>query len=261
MNLYRVRPVVTVIVDINPLLNNHLKEGYAMRGKIISISGLDGAGKSTQLTLLQEKLERNGMKCASLQFEAEDYGERARQKVEELKPFDAVFTRLCIDWSNRFPLMHDFVYTETLQNAGNALAVTSVFAGGCLQVYHECLKPLIEAGVHLVVDRYWYDDIVYRSFWVDEAVVRMLYRSIPAPDLAVFLNTPPDVSYERNRQRIDGRSPLMGNLQNVRAVAETFRELAQKENMRVVDGALELEEKHALIYREVASLLQIEPVT
>ncbi|GJM73992.1 hypothetical protein HMSSN036_62080 [Paenibacillus macerans] len=53
----------------------------------------------------------------------------------------------------------------------------------------------------------------------------------------------------------------MGNLQNVRAVAEKFQELAQKENMRVVDGALELEEKHALIYREVASLLQIEPVT
>ncbi|MGZ7445111.1 dTMP kinase [Paenibacillus sp. TH7-28] len=231
-----------------------------MSGKIISISGLDGAGKSTQLTLLQEKLEQAGMKCARLQFESEDYGERAKQKVEELKRFGVVFTRLCLDWKHRFPLMHDFVYTETLQNAGNALAVTSVFAGGCLQVYHECLKPLVEAGVHLVVDRYWYDDIVYRSFWVDEAVVRMLYRSIPAPDLAIFLNTPPGVSYERNRQRIDGQSPLMGNLQNVRAVAEKFQELAHKENMRVIDGALELEEKHALIYHEVASLMQVKPI-
>lgn len=230
-----------------------------MNGKVISISGLDGAGKSTQLELLQKKLSQIGMNCISLQFEAEDYGERAEQQVKKLKKYDVVFTRLCMDWKNRFPLIHDFVYTETLQNGENATAVTSVFAGGCLQVYHECLKPLLLEGVHLVVDRYWYDDIVYRGMWVNESIVRMLYSSIPAPDLAIFLHTPPSVSYERNRQRIDGKSPLMRNLQNVHIISEKFYELAQRENMFIVDGSQELEEKHNIIFNKVLHLLKENP--
>ena len=226
-----------------------------MQGKIVSISGLDGAGKSTQLELLRKKLGHAGMECTQIQFDAEDYGEQAQQKVEDLKSYDVVFTRLCIDWKERFPLINDFVYTDTLQNKENAMAVTSVFAGGCLQVYHECLKPLLREGVHLVVDRYWFDDIVYRGFWVDEHIVRMLYSSIPSPDLAIFLNTPPSISYERNQQRIDGKSPLMRNIHHVNTISEKFSELARRERMFVVDGALELEQKHAIIFEKVYSLL------
>ncbi|RRJ63388.1 hypothetical protein EHV15_10990 [Paenibacillus oralis] len=226
-----------------------------MMGKVISISGLDGAGKSTQLELLKKKLSQMGINCIGLQFEAEDYGERAKQKITELKKYDVIFTRLCIDWKNRFPLMHDFVYTEAIQNSENAMAVTSVFAGGCLQVYHECLKPLLSEGIHLVVDRYWYDDIVYRGFWVEEATVRLLYSSIPAPDLAIFLHTPPSMSYERNQQRVDGKSPLMRDIQNVQIISEKFHELARKENMYIVDGAQEMEEKHNIIFNKVFPLL------
>ena len=230
-----------------------------MIGKIISISGLDGAGKSTQLELLRKKLDHAGVKCAGLQFEAEDYGERAQLKVNDLKRNQVIFSRLCIDWKNRFPLMHDFVYSESLQNKNNAMAVTSVFAGGCLQVYHECLKPLLAEGVHIILDRYWFDDIIYRGFWVDEATVRLMYSSIPAPDLAIFLNTPPAISFDRNQERIDGKSPLMRDIQNVKIISDKFNELARNENMFIVDGSQELEVKHNKIFNKVYSFLYDHP--
>lgn len=81
-------------------------------------------------------------------------------------------------------MIDDFVYDEELQTRENAIAVTSVVAGGCVQVFHQCLQPLLKRGVHLIVDRYWFDDIVYRSYWVEERWVRALYASIPVPDLA-----------------------------------------------------------------------------
>ncbi len=140
------------------------------------------------------------------------------------------------------------------------MAVTSVFAGGCLQVYHECLDPLLEKGIHLVLDRYWYDDIVYRSFWIEEAAIRSLYQSIPAADLAIFLDIPPSLSYERNRLRADGKSPLMRDIKNVTILSERFNALAQKENMLIVDGTQELEAKHHIIFHKVLALLETDPI-
>ncbi|WP_018886031.1 hypothetical protein [Paenibacillus massiliensis] len=105
-------------------------------------------------------------------------------KLGELSSNQILFTRLCIDWKGLFPLIDDFVYDEELQTRENAIAVTSVVAGGCVQVFHQCLQPLLKRRFHLIVDRYWFDDIVYRSYWVEERWVRDLYASIPVPDLA-----------------------------------------------------------------------------
>ena len=229
-----------------------------MKGKIISISGLDGAGKSTQLKLLHQKFTEQGISCGYFQFGPEHYGVQARSKLEELSSNQILFTRLCIDWKGLFPLIHDFVYDEELQTRENAIAVTSVFAGGCVQVFHQCLQPLLQRGVHLIVDRYWFDDIVYRSYWVEERWIRDLYASIPVPDLAIFLDTPPETSFERNQHRIDGKSPLMKRLETVQEISQKFMDLAKQENMFVVDGRQDLGLKHQMILNEVQKLLPKE---
>ncbi len=207
-----------------------------MIGKLISISGLDGAGKSTQIALLEENLKIKNLHCVTIQFDAVHYGAKAKEIISELSKNDFVFTRLCINWEERFPLIKDFVYDDGLQTPELALAVTSVFAGGCIQVYEECIKPLLLQGVHVVCDRFWLDDIVFRSFWVEEEMIRRLYSKIPRPDLAIYLKVNPEIIKKRNESRIDGKSPLLRKIESIDQICEKFDILANQESMVVIHG-------------------------
>lgn len=207
-----------------------------MRGKLISISGSDGAGKSTQLELLQENLKHLGIQNDYFQFDATCYGEKAQSEIRRLEMNQIVFTRLCIDWSERYPLMKDFVYDETLQNPELALAVTAIFAGGCMQVYNQCIRPLLDKGIHVICDRFWLDDLVYRGVWLEENVITQLYRHIPLPDLSFLLKLPWDLVKKRNFTRIDGKSPLMKSEESIRKICGKFDEVQEKYAMVVIDG-------------------------
>lgn len=134
-------------------------------GRLISLSGLDGAGKSTQLALLRSRLEDRGYRCASHQFDAAAYGASASATLEQFHAANirCLFTRLSVDWDDRYPLVRDFIFDDELQTPELALAVTAVFAGACVQVDACCLRPLLARGVHVICDRHWYDDLVYRG--------------------------------------------------------------------------------------------------
>lgn len=207
-----------------------------MQGKIISISGVDGAGKTTQLQLLFERLKKYRFRCAMRQFGIYSYGEIAARQLEELMENDFVFTRLCVDWGQHYPLIRDFVYNPDLQTREMAMAVNAVFTGGCLQVYASCLQPLLERGIHIVCDRYWLDDIVFRGRWIEEKLIRTLYQDVPRPDLPILLDVPADVLWERNQSRMDGRSPILKDFENIASLRNAFLDLAKRENMVVIDG-------------------------
>ena len=147
-----------------------------------------------------------------------------------------MFTRLSLDWADTFPLVRDFVYNGSLQTRGLARAVSTVFAGGCLLAYHGFIAPLLEAGVHVVLDRCWYDDIVFRSFWLREDEIRALYRGIAAPDLGFLIDIDEGTARLRNRGRPDSDSPVLNDSKGFRAVRELYLSIAQKENVTVLDG-------------------------
>lgn len=195
-------------------------------------------GKSTQLALLQAHLERLGYRYASRHFDATSYGRAAADTLDRRLAADGrcVFTRLAIDWTARYPLVRDFIGDPLLQTPELALAVTSIFAGACMQVYACCIEPLLARGVHVFCDRYWYDDLVYRGYWVDEALIRRLYAPIGTPDLALMLDVPPMATLRRNRDRSDGASPLLRDLAAIAELRRRFLGLAEREGLAVLDG-------------------------
>lgn len=207
-------------------------------GRLISLSGLDGAGKSTQLELLRRALEARGQICAVRMVGAEHYGAAAGAFVTELQEakVDLVFTRLTIDWGDRYPLIRDFVSNPELQTRQLAAAVAMVFAGASVQAFSCCIRPLLESGIHVVCDRYWYDDVVYRGMWLEESFVRSLYSTVRAPDLRLYLDASVDSILRRNSGRDDGKSPLMRSSESVAELRRRFVELAGREDMKAVDG-------------------------
>ena len=206
------------------------------KGKLIVICGIDGAGKSTQFDLLFQRLVNERRTCEKVIFTQADYGEKAKLVQDSLN-CDYVFTRANINWQDIYPLIYDFVYKKELQKKELAYAVSMIFAGGCIQIYKECIEPLLDKGINVVLDRYYYDDIIYRGFWVEESFLENMYSSVKPGDINIYISVDSDALYKRNCQRLDGKSPLLADKMNYQILDDKFNEYILKlDNGYVIDG-------------------------
>ncbi len=187
-----------------------------MRGRLITIEGLDGAGKTTLAAGLADVLRERGI---DVQLLREPGGvalaERLRAVVKD--PSLSVDPR----------------------------AETLVYAAARAQLVHETLLPLLEGGSWAVLDRFVDSSLAYqgggRGLGVDE--VAELNRFAVAglvPDRTLYLRLDP--SGGRARQDGRGEAPDRLELEGedfFAAVASTYEQLAvaEPQRIRVIDAA------------------------
>lgn len=142
----------------------------------IVLEGLDGAGKSTQVKMLQEYLESKGMGYEYLHFPRFDspvYGDLiARFLRGELGALDRVN-----------PYLVALIYAGDRHNAAGMI------------------RGWLDEGKVVVADRYVYSNIGYQCAKVTNPVERKElrnwilnleyeYNGIPVPDISLFLDVP-----------------------------------------------------------------------
>ena len=142
----------------------------------IVLEGLDGAGKSTQVRMLQERLSAQGFAYEYLhfpRFDAPVYGELvARFLRGELGALDQV----------------------------NPYLVALIYAGDRAEAA-PMIRRWLEAGKFVIVDRYVYSNVGYQCAKIDDPADRERLREwiidleyghngIPQPDLSLFLDVP-----------------------------------------------------------------------
>ena len=153
--------------------------------RFVVIEGLDGSGKSTQLKLLREYLEKEGVSYKYLHFprlEEGVYGELvARFLRGEMGPNDQVDPYL----------------------------VALIFAGDRAEA-SSMIRKWMEEGYFVIVDRYVYSNIAFQCAKFSGAEERILLRDwildfefahneLPKPDLNLLLHVP----IEFTRQQLE----------------------------------------------------------
>jgi dTMP kinase len=183
---------------------------------LITIEGIDGAGKTTLAAALKDALEARGIDVRLLR---EPGGVEVSERVRELVKDPAV--RI------------------------GARAEALLYAAARAQLVEEALRPLLASGTWVLLDRFVDSSLAYQGAGRDLGVepVRAINRFATGglePDRTLLLRIDPALARARSRARLEGLDRLEGEPDDFFArIDRAYRELAAAEpaRIRVIDAA------------------------
>lgn len=209
-------------------------------GVFISIEGPDGAGKTTQVQMLQEKLAEHGLETVMTREPGGTViGEQIRKIL--LDPELNEMTVIC----------------EVL-----------LYSAARSQLVAEVIRPALRSGRIVLCDRFIDSSTVYQGYAGAEDPGRIQEINLWAvggllPDRTILLNMDAEAGLDRLRtNRPDsahgGDRMEQKDLAFHRRVQEGFLHLADREAGRftIIDAARDIQSVHQAIWEDVRSLLQ-----
>ena len=192
-----------------------------MRGLLIAIEGIDGAGKTTQAKRLVNWLRRRGLKAMYTY-------EPTRSSVGRI------------------------IRTRIARGESDGELDALLFAADRLLHYRHVIEPALKDGYHVVSDRYVHSSIAYQGALTGDAGwVRELNRFVPKPDLAVYI----DVAEEVGLSRLGRSRTVYERLELLRDVRRIYLELCEKGELSRIDGSGEIAAVQSSVRKLVAGRL------
>ena len=198
-----------------------------MKGKFITLEGIDGSGKSTQLAMLAAELRRRGSQVVTTR---EPGGTPLGQALRG-------------------------AFLETSGPVAPMAELLSFAADRAQHVEH-LIKPEVAAGKVVISDRYADATFAYqgagRGFSEDQVntVIELATGGLK-PDLTLFFDIPPDEAMARMTARADEHRNRMDDETEefYSRVREAYVRIAQREAVRfiVVDGCGTIDDIHARV--------------
>jgi len=149
------------------------------RGALIVFEGIDGAGKTSQVTKLERKLQKQDL--------------------------DVVVTK----W-NSSPLLHEAIKQAKDQKVLTPMLYCLLHAADMLLRYDADVVPALRDNKVVVCDRYLYTSLARdRARGIDSALLHRIYEGLRQPDVLFHCHLPVAVAEQRLRKR--GHSTYYGS--------------------------------------------------
>lgn len=196
-----------------------------MKGKLVSIEGIDGCGKTTHTRLLAEWLRANGYRV-----------------VVTDEPTEGIIGRI-IKRALRGEIKIQ-VTTEAL-----------LFAADRIQHIAEVVRPALKAGKIVITERYFYSSLAYQSArglsmtWLEN-----INRAALKPNLSILIDLPADAALQRIKRsrRLD---KFEQDIKLQRLVRSNYLRIARLRGLKIVNGARNKDEVQADIRKIVSTTL------
>lgn len=191
-------------------------------GILIAVDGIDGAGKTTQVRLLERAFT--------------DIGEGV---VVSKEPTDGEWGQKLRDsaFSGRLP------FDEELE----------AFILDRQDHLNKKIIPALMAGKIVILDRYFYSTIAYQGILVEDyrSIEPRIRENVIQPDAAFLLNLPADLAVCRVTNR-DGKPNLFERQEDLAKAGQIFHSLAaQDPTLKIIDGTMSVPLLYAAIMQHL----------
>ncbi len=211
---------------------------HGYEGLLIVVEGTDGAGKSTQVKMLDKFVQNQGFGC------------------------------MISEWKTS-RLISEVINNAKERNLLNATTYSLLYAADYADRLENVIIPALKAGFVVILDRYTYTAYVRDSVrGHDINWVKNLYDYAPKPDLVFYLKMPVDkllkrmigadgLDYFESGRDIGLSSDIYNSFEiyQTKCLAE-YEKLEKEYNFITLDGTLPKEEIHKSIKSEVKKALK-----
>lgn len=178
------------------------------KGVLIAIEGLDGAGKTSIARTLHEVLLNCGFRS-----------------VYTYEPY-----------SNAIREIFEFGTLKLTPEVEALLMVADRYSH-----YVEIVKPELDAGGIVILDRYMYSTIAYQgSIGVDLEWLESLHRYLPKPDICIYLDIDPELGLRRKAGSERPKLKYFETIERLKRAREIYLDLVSKGKMVLVDASQDL---------------------
>jgi dTMP kinase len=203
-----------------------------LKGKLITFEGAEGSGKSTQIQMIFDHLQKCKLPVMNLR---EPGGVKISEAIRNI--------------------LLDIRHTEMTK-----VCETLLYMAARAQLVEEVLIPALSKGRIVLCDRFLDSTLVYQGYGngVDLAFIREMGRGVTQglqPDLTLLFDIPAEKGLQRRgpvKDRIE-RKPLAYH----RRVRRGYLQLAREESQRIVVIKVNKDKEaiHQIVRRHVDSLL------
>ena len=189
-------------------------------GKFIVFEGIDGSGKSTQISLLEEKLREMGRKVyITAEPTASVSGGMLRDALSGVR--------------HRSPceLAALFLLDRINHNVNSVCGI----------------EKMVGDGFDVISDRYYYSSLAYQGSETAAAWVKDMNLNCPEirrPDLCLFLDLTPEVSMARISRGRES-TEIFENVETLTRVRDSFmkviNDLGKTERIKVIDASADID--------------------
>jgi len=175
-----------------------------MKGKFVVIEGIDGSGKTTVIKVLKKILERK------------------RYKVKVTKePTNGLVGRA----------IYEYIRKESKRDL---IIEALLFAADRRWHNLKIIIPSLDIYDFVISDRYIFSSLAYQTVddVVDEGFINEINKNIIMPNIAFFIDVPPEVSLRRLKRRLN----IFEELGYLRKVYKKYKEMVEREMLIAVDG-------------------------
>lgn len=202
-----------------------------MRGKFITLEGIDGCGKTSLLTYLVEHLQEDHLITLR-----EPGGTVVSEKIRDI----------LLDRSNQGMTMK----TEAF-----------LYAAARSQLVDEIIQPAMEVGHTVIADRYMDSTVAYQGYGrrLEHDFIEQLNRLCTGglkPDLTILLDVSPELAWKRRQGEEADRLEQEG-LEFQQRVRQGYIELAARETERIrtIDASRPFNQVAVEALKEIQKLL------
>jgi dTMP kinase len=216
-----------------------IREAHDYPGRLIVVEGIDGSGKSTQLSLLQTFLQSEG--------------------------YDVSFT----EW-NSSPLVKDTTKRGKKKNLFTPTTFSLIHATDFADRHERSILPPLQAGLIVLADRYAYTAFARDAVrGCDDGWLRNLYQYATRPDLVLYFRVDIDTSVARimgGRMRLKyheagmdlglSTDPIQSFRMFQSRVLETYDRVTEEFGLTVIDARRSVVDQQREVRKLVKPLLK-----